>query len=76
MHGGLGRIRGRGTLAIGAQPTSTVAFDGSVTIFGSLAGGGGARRVTFEAKECGIYGSFHVAGGATTTAGVSNAVRT
>jgi hypothetical protein len=55
-------------LTIGVRPTSIVAFDGTVTIFGSLAGGSGGQQVIYEAKECGIGGSFHVAGGTTTAA--------
>jgi hypothetical protein len=59
------------TLTIGARPTSVVAFAGDVTIYGSLVGGKGAQLVTFEEKECGVAGSFHLAGGATTSAGGS-----
>lgn len=55
------------TLVLGVRPTSVLAFAG-LTIYGSLLGGNGAQLVTFEAKECGVAGSFHVAGGATTTA--------
>jgi hypothetical protein len=57
------------TLTIGVRPTSVLAFDGTVTIYGSLAGAGGRQQVTYEAKECGIAGSFHVAGGATAAPG-------
>lgn len=56
-------------LTIGVRPTSIVAFDGTITIYGSLAGASGRQAVRYEAKECGTPGSFHLVGGATTTAG-------
>jgi hypothetical protein len=56
------------TLVIGARPTSVVAFAGGLTISGALTGGRGTQLVNIEAKECGVPGSFHVAGGATTSA--------
>jgi hypothetical protein len=56
-------------LTIGVRPTSVVAFDNTITIYGLLAGAGGGRDITYEAKECGTGGSFHLAGAATTGAG-------
>jgi hypothetical protein len=56
------------TVTIGVRPTSIVAFDGTVTIYGSVAGASAGQAVAYEARECGIAGSFHVAGGATTAA--------
>jgi hypothetical protein len=56
-------------LTIGVRPTSVVAFDNAVTIYGLLAGAGGGEDVTYEAKECGIAGSFHLVGVASTAAG-------
>jgi hypothetical protein len=50
------------------EDTFTVGV-GTFTLFGSLTSGRAHEGVVIEARECGVHGTFHLIGGASTVAG-------